>query len=120
MTNKVYFVADPSEDYATVCDSFASAQAELFDNGLEGELLFVADAVEVDADTLTASISIVWVDEGRVGSFIHADHFDTFEDFADEVDYRLNEAINFYQLDAHAYALSNIETYEVVKSLARC
>lgn len=120
MTNKMYFVADPSEDYATVCDSFASAQTELFNNGLESELLFVADAIEVDVDNLTANVFAVLVNEGHASSFIQADHFDTFEDFAEEVDYRLNEAINFYQLDAHAYALSNVERYEVVKSLARC
>ena len=118
MTNKVYFIADPSDDWAAVCSSWADAQAELFDRGDDDELLFVADAVEVDA--VNASVSVALVNADESGWFIRADQFDTFEDFADEVDYRLNEFVDFYGLDAHAYALSNVETYAVVKSLARC
>lgn len=118
MTNKVYFIADPSDDWAAVCSSWADAKAELLDRGCEDELLFVADAVEVDA--VDASISVALVNADECGWFIQADHFDTFEDFADEVNYRLNEFIDFYSLDAHAYALSNVERYAVVKSLARC
>lgn len=118
MTNKVYFIADPSDDWAAVCNSWADAQAELFDRGCDDEFLFVADAVEVDA--MDASVSVALVNADECGWFIQANQFDTFEDFAEEVAYRLDEFTDYYGLDAHAYALSNVERYEVVKSLARC
>lgn len=120
MTNKVYFVADLTDDYAIVHRSFVDAQNELFSRGCEDELLFVADAVEVDVDAMDAATSAVLVDMGRSGAFVQVDSFDTFEDFEDEVAYHLNEAIDFYGLDAHAYALSNVERYQMVMTLARC
>ena len=118
MTKKAYFIADPSDDCATVCASFAEAQAELFDRSYDDEFLFVADAVEVD--TVDASVTVALVDAGDCGWFIQADQFDTFEDFADEVVYRLDEFTDYYGIEAHAYALSNLERYQVVKSLAKC
>lgn len=120
MTNKVYFIASPSDDYAVIYSSFADAQSELFEQSCNGEMLFMADAVEVDADSLTPSVSTVLVDMCTSGAFVEARNFDTFEGFREEVAYHLNEAINFYDLDAHAYALSNVERYKVIKSLARC
>lgn len=120
MTNKMYFVADPADNYAIVHRSFVDAQNELFLRGCEGELLFVADAVEIDVDAIDATTSIVLVDMGRSGAFVQVDSFDTFEDFTDEVAYRLSDAIDFYEVDAHAYALSNVERYQMVMTLARC
>lgn len=121
MTKKVYFVAEQSDDWAVICESFADAQNELFLRGCEDELVYIADAVEVDADTLTASVSMVLVDMSTTtGAFVNADSFKTFEDFREEVAYHLNEAIDFYGLDAHAFALSNVERYRAVMSLARC
>lgn len=121
MTSKVYFVASQSDDWAVICESLADAQNELFLRGCEDEFVYIADAVEVDADSLAASISMVLVDMSTTaGAFVQANSFDTFEDFRDEVDYQLGEAIDFYKLDAHAYALSNVERYRAVMSLARC
>ena len=118
--NKVYFVASQSDDWAVICESMADAQNELFLRGCEDEFVYVADAVEVDADSLVTSVSMVLVDMSTTGAFVNVDNFDSFEDFREEVAYHLGEAIDFYGLDAHAFALSNVERYRAVMSLARC
>ena len=121
MTNKVYFVAEQADDWAAICESFADAQNELFTRGCDDEFLYVADAVEIDVNNMDDSISVVLVDMSTTtGAFINVSNFDTFEDFADEVAYHFSEAVDFYGYDAHAYALSNVERYRAVMSLARC
>ena len=121
MTDKVYFVAGQPDDWAVICESLADAQNELFLRGCEDEFVYVADGMEVDVDSLAASVSMVLVDMSTTtGAFINVDNFDSFEDFREEVYYQLSEATDFYGLDAHAYALFNVERYRAVMSLARC
>ena len=121
MTNKVYFVAEHTDDWAAICESFADAQNELFTRGCDDEFVYVADAVEINVNDMDASVSMVLVDMNTTtGAFINASNFNTFEDFADEVAYHFSESVDFYGYDAHAYALSNVERYRAAMSLARC
>ena len=75
MTNKVYFVAGQPDDWAVICESLADAQNELFLRGCEDEFVYVADAMEVDVDSLAASVSlsIKWHNKSTylTGLFIH-------------------------------------------------